>query len=95
LGVIRLRQFNQALLGKCCRRSLVNRGGVWYRVLVARYGEEDGRMEDMSRSGSTWWKEVVKIRDGIGGGGDGWFEGCVARHVGDWADVILARPVVW
>jgi len=68
---------------------------VSYRVLVARYGEEDGRLKDRGQSGSTWLKEVVKIRDGIGGGSDGWFEGCVARRVGDWADVILARPVVW
>jgi len=41
---------------------LVDRGGLWYKVLVVRYGEEDG-----GRSGSSWWKEVVKIRDGTVG----------------------------
>jgi hypothetical protein len=30
---------------------------------VARYGEKDGGW-----SGSVWWKEVVKIRDVVGGG---------------------------
>ncbi|XP_039683864.1 uncharacterized protein [Medicago truncatula] len=61
---------------------LVDRDGLWYRVLVARYGEEDGRLEDGGRSGSLWWKEVMKIRDGVGGG-VGWFNECVARRVGD------------
>lgn len=38
LGVRQLREFNLALLGKWCWRMLVDRGGLWYRVLVARYG---------------------------------------------------------
>ncbi|KEH25429.1 hypothetical protein MTR_6g022740 [Medicago truncatula] len=28
------------------RCKMVDRDGLWYRVLVARYGEEDGRLED-------------------------------------------------
>jgi hypothetical protein len=39
-----MREFNTALLGKWCWRLLVYRGGLWYRVLVARYGEEAGRL---------------------------------------------------
>jgi len=39
----KLREFNIALLGKWCWRLLVDRDGFWYRVLVARYGEEAGR----------------------------------------------------
>ena len=45
LGVRKLREFNLSLLGKWCWRMLVDRGGFWYRVLVARYGEEAGRLE--------------------------------------------------
>jgi len=30
-----------------------------------------------------WWSKVVKIRDGIGGGSNGWFSECVVRRVGD------------
>ncbi|MCI54863.1 cytochrome P450, partial [Trifolium medium] len=45
LGVRRLRELNTALLGKCCWRLLVDRGGMWYRVLAARYGEVAGRLE--------------------------------------------------
>jgi len=40
LGVRHLREFNLCLLGKWCWRMLVDRGGYWYRVLAARYGEE-------------------------------------------------------
>jgi len=73
----------EALLGKWCWRLLVDRGGLWYRVLVVRYGVRDGRLADGGRSGSIWWREVSRIRDGNGGGSDGWFEGCVIRRVGD------------
>jgi hypothetical protein len=72
LGVRQLNVFNEAFLGKRCWRLLVDRDNLWYRVLVARYGEDDGRLDDGGRSGSLWWKEVVKIRDGVGGG-EGWF----------------------
>ena len=44
LGVRQLKEFNEALIGKWCLRMLVDRDGLWYRVLAARYGEEDGRL---------------------------------------------------
>jgi len=44
LGVRQLKEFNFALLGKWCWRMLVDRGGFWYRVLVACYGEVGGRL---------------------------------------------------
>jgi hypothetical protein len=56
LGVRRLREFNIALLGKWCWRMLVDREGLWYRVLVARYGEERGRLCEAGRKGSAWWR---------------------------------------
>jgi len=37
LGVKRLRQFNLSLLGKWCWRSMVDKYGLWYSVLKARY----------------------------------------------------------
>jgi len=89
LGVRQLREFNEALLGKWCWRLLVDRESMWYRVLVSRYGEVYGRLEDGGRSGSNWWKDVVKIRDGIDSGGDSWFEGCVERRVGDGEDTLF------
>ncbi|GAU17907.1 hypothetical protein TSUD_330330, partial [Trifolium subterraneum] len=64
LGVRQLREFNIALLGKWCWRMLVDRGGMWYRVLAARYGEVAGRLAVGGRGGSVWWREVSRIRDG-------------------------------
>jgi hypothetical protein len=65
--VRQLREFNIALLGKWCWRMLVGRGWFWYRVLVARYGEEAGRLEVGSRRGSCWWREIAQIRNGVAG----------------------------
>ncbi|XP_024632642.1 uncharacterized protein [Medicago truncatula] len=58
-------------------------------TLVARYGVRDGRLEDGGRSGSIWWKEIGRIIEGEGGGGVGWFEGCVVRCVGDGEDTLF------
>ncbi|KEH21259.1 transmembrane protein, putative [Medicago truncatula] len=67
----------------------VDRDGLWRRVLVARY-QADGGLEDAGRSCSSWWREIVRIRDGIGEGGD-WFAGCVRRRVGDGAEIDFWR----
>jgi hypothetical protein len=52
-------------------------------VLVARYGEVAGRLEVGGRSASSWWRELVKIRDGVEGVDGGWFGSRVSRVVGD------------
>ncbi|GAU33263.1 hypothetical protein TSUD_279370 [Trifolium subterraneum] len=44
---------------------LVDKSGLWCRVLVARYGEEAGRLGEGGRNGSAWWREIV--RSGRGG----------------------------
>jgi hypothetical protein len=67
----------------------VDRGGLWFRVLVARYGMERGRLGEGGRTGSAWWREIVRIRDGVGGVRDGWFGEGVARKVGDGTDTLF------
>jgi len=42
LGVRKVGAFNLSLLGKWCWRMLVDKEGLWYRVLKARYGEVGG-----------------------------------------------------
>jgi len=86
LWVRKLKEFNLALLGKWYWRLLVDRDGLWYRVLVARYGELGGSLEVGGRSVSCWWREVSRIRDRVGDGGSGWFDGQVLRRVGDGSD---------
>jgi len=79
--VRKLNEFNFELLGKWCWRMLVDRGGLWYRVLVARYGEEVERLEVRGRSVSTWWRELAKIRDGVDSVGGSWFADSVVCKV--------------
>jgi len=106
LGVRRLREFNTALLDKWCWRLLVEGDGLWRllvegdglwrRVLVVRYGAEDGRIEVGGRSSSSWWREIVRIQGGVGGSGDGWSAACMSRKVGDGAETsFLAWLLVW
>ncbi|KAK2370537.1 hypothetical protein QL285_083581 [Trifolium repens] len=89
LGVRQLREFNTALLGKWCWRMLVDRGGLWFRVLAARYGLEGGRVRTGGRVGSAWWREIVRIRDGGSGLRDGWFGESVTRKVGDGSETLF------
>jgi hypothetical protein len=64
----------------------VDGDALWRRVLVAMYGVEDDRLEDGGQSCSSWWREIVRIRDGVGVGHDKWFASYVSCRVGDGAD---------
>ncbi|KAK2367069.1 hypothetical protein QL285_065630 [Trifolium repens] len=68
---------------------LVDRGGLWFRVLEARYGVEQGRLREGGRMGSAWWREIGRIRDGVGGGRDRWFREGVVRKVGDGTETLF------
>jgi hypothetical protein len=46
LGVRQIRKFNIALLGMWCWRMLVDRDGLWFRVLTARYVMQQGRLRE-------------------------------------------------
>jgi hypothetical protein len=60
-------------------------------VLEARYGVEAGRVVVGGGRDSPWWREIVRIRDGVREAAErGWFEAG-----GHWdGDVILVGPVV-
>jgi hypothetical protein len=67
---------------------LVDREGLWFRVLAARYGVEGGRLRDGGRRGSSWWREIARIREG-GDLGGRWFGEHVSRRVGDGSDTFF------
>jgi hypothetical protein len=87
LGVRRIRDFNVTLLGKWCWRLLVDSDSLWFRVLSASYGVEDGRVCDSGRAPSAWWQVISTMRS------EEWFRGNVSRSLGDgknthfWTDV--------
>jgi hypothetical protein len=53
LGVRRIKEFNIALLAKWCWRCLVDRDGLWFKVLLSRYAGTDPRFLN---SGGTIYK---------------------------------------
>ncbi|XP_068483362.1 uncharacterized protein [Phaseolus vulgaris] len=62
LGVIDLRKFNLALLGKWIWRLGTDKGGLWKEILVSKYGgwrnlREVGKI----RKGSLWWKDLMEV----------------------------------
>ncbi|MCI28471.1 cysteine-rich receptor-like protein kinase [Trifolium medium] len=69
---------------------LVDKTGLWYQVLVARYGEEAGRLMVGGRRGSSWWKEIARIRDGVSVARErGWFEEGIVRRVGNGEETLF------
>ncbi|GAU51777.1 hypothetical protein TSUD_415630, partial [Trifolium subterraneum] len=75
--------------GKWCWRMLVDREGLWFRVLAARYGVERGSLCAGGTRGSSWWREVAHIRGGGGEANGGWFGGHISRQVGDGSDTFF------
>jgi len=60
----------------------VDKDGLWYRVLKARYGEEGGRLKEGGRDSSMWWRMLSKIRGGVSLGVGSSFEENIRRVVG-------------
>jgi hypothetical protein len=83
LGIRRLQEFNIVLLGKWCWRCLVDKEGLWFKVLSSRYGEQRGRLREGGVTGSAWWREIVKIQNGIGVEGGSWFEESISKRLGN------------
>jgi len=60
----------------------VDRDDLWFKVLSLRYGEERGRLREGGKMGSAWWREIVKIREGICVKGWSWFEESITKLLG-------------
>lgn len=46
-------------------------------------------MKEGSQYGSSWWKEVARIRDDVGVEGESWFEENLREKVGDEVDTFF------
>jgi len=62
---------------------LVDKEGLWYRVLKARYGEVGGKIQGGGREVSGWWRMMCKVREGVGLGVGNWFNDNIRRVVGN------------
>ncbi|GLT39105.1 hypothetical protein SLA2020_133120 [Shorea laevis] len=71
LGVRDLRSFNLALMGKWWGRLATCEGGLWKKVIVAKYSEGRSHWMDWVRNGlragSLWWKDIRGINNVEGG----------------------------
>jgi len=67
-----MKELNIALLGKWCWRCLVDKEGLSYKVLSSRYGEERGQIKDGGTDRFAWYREIVKVCEGIGVDGGKW-----------------------
>ncbi|PNX74295.1 cysteine-rich receptor-like protein kinase, partial [Trifolium pratense] len=54
-----------------------------------RYGLEGGSLRAGGQRGSVWWRELVRIREGVGEPGGSWFMEHVSRRVGDGSDTLF------
>ena len=50
----------------------MDKEGLWYRVLKARYGEVGGRIREGDRYALVWWNMICRVRDGVGEGVGRW-----------------------
>ncbi|GAU37197.1 hypothetical protein TSUD_30620 [Trifolium subterraneum] len=78
-----IREFNLSLLGKWSWRLLVDKEGLWFKVLVAKYGMTDGRITRRGRQASLWWQDLCDVRDGVDLSIGKWFENNISRKVGN------------
>jgi hypothetical protein len=56
---------------------------LWFKVLVTKYGLEDGRVKGGGGKASWWWRDLCGIREGYGQSVGRWFENNIRRKVGD------------
>ena len=87
-GILDLRIFNSALLGKWIWCLGSDKGGLWKEVLVSKYGYwRNLRAGRGGSSDSLWWKDLREVWSLKGWGQN--FEDVVARKMGNGNEVIF------
>jgi len=67
----------------------VDRVGLWFRLLAARYGLVRGRLQGGGREGSVWWRDILNIRDGVGSVGGAWYPDNVRLQLGNGSQTLF------
>ncbi|GKV10568.1 hypothetical protein SLEP1_g21912 [Rubroshorea leprosula] len=92
LRVKNLRTFNLALMGKWWGRLAKGEGGLWHKVLKAKYGREGVNwtrwMKENSELGSLWWRDVCRLNE-IRGSNIGWLERGFELDVGEGKEMLF------
>jgi hypothetical protein len=70
---------------------LVDQEGLWFKVLVAKYGLEDGRVMGGGGKASWWWKDMCGVREGVRLSVGRWFENNIRRKAGDGENTYFLR----
>ena len=94
LGIIDLRNFNLALLGKWIWRLGTDSGGLWKEIIDSKYGGWRSLREDSrSNRGSLWWKDLKEVWNS-----EGWAEVLKMGLSGKWGTVrryLSGRTIGW
>ena len=66
---------------------LVEKDSLWFRVLAARNGLEDGRLCAGGRNSSAWWRTISTLRS------ERWFHSNISRSLGDGRNTFFKTDV--
>ena len=62
---------------------------LWYRVLVARYGEVGGCLAKEGKANSVSWNNLINIKSGVGVGVGRWFDDHLGRKIDDGTETLF------
>jgi len=81
VGVRKIKEFNFALSSKWGWRMHIQKDSLWFKVLAARYGLEEGRVSEGGCVGSVWWNQLQDVSRGDGLEVGRWFANNLVRVV--------------
>jgi hypothetical protein len=78
-----------ALIGKRRWRLMEEHESLWYKVLVARFGEEGRILRVDGEGGTMWWNNLININQGVGASVGRWIYIDYVCELGDGASFLF------